>query len=318
MTHLVQRIIVNAYGWTKPSRGRLGSFGEGEYVRANGFGHEDWNFNRDLAVHDCIYGYFNYAPSAEKATDRFNVAFVIYTDRRWRLIGFYLDAEFVPGGAPTDAGVLRAKLEDLLELRASNSLGKPWADRDNKGIIRKLKDEEQWLRWRVHIKNAIVLPQPVAIAESLFKSSNYHLTRPTAVDAETFQGLRALANEVASLEDDDQAAFPEGREMWLTHKARERSPAVVHAAKARFFREHGKFLCQACGFDFQDFYGEIGKGFIEAHHTIPVSELRPASKTRSADIALVCSNCHRMLHRQRPWVTMSLLKTLLKEQMAPA
>jgi hypothetical protein len=241
--------------------------------------------------------------------------FVIYTDRRWRLVGFYLDAEFVPGGGPSDDGVLRAKLEDLLELRASKSLGKPWADRNEEGIIRKLKGEEQWLRWRVHMTNAIVLPQPVAIAESLFKSSNYHLTRPTTVDAGTFQRFRALASKTFSLEDEDEAAFPEGREMWLTHKARERSSAVVKAAKTRFLREHGKFICQACGFDFEDFYGDIGRGFIEAHHTIPVSELRPDSKTRSADIALVCSNCHRMLHRRRPWVTMSQLKGLLTAQM---
>jgi predicted HNH restriction endonuclease len=44
--------------------------------------------------------------------------------------------------------------------------------------------------------------------------------------------------------------------------------------------------------------------------------LRAGSKTRAADIALVCSNCHRMLHRRRPWLTMSDLKTLLTSQSA--
>jgi len=46
----------------------------------------------------------------------------------------------------------------------------------------------------------------------------------------------------------------------------------------------------------------LGRGFIQAHHTIPVSELRKESKTKVRDIALVCSNCHRMLHRRRPWL----------------
>ncbi len=84
-------------------------------------------------------------------------------------------------------------------------------------------------------------------------------------------------------------------------------------AKAKFLLKDGKFVCQACGFDFEEFYGDVGQGFIEAHHTIPVSELRPGSKTKAGDIALVCSNCHRMLHRRRPWITMSDLKTLLDQ-----
>ena len=43
-------------------------------------------------------------------------------------------------------------------------------------------------------------------------------------------------------------------------------------------------------------YGELG-GFIEAHHTVPVARLRGKTKAKIADLALVCSNCPRMLHR---------------------
>ena len=129
MVYLVQRIIVNSYGWTMPSPGRLGRDGEGEYVKENGFGHEDWNFNRNLAICDHIYGYAYRQPSAAKALDRFQIAFATYTYHRWRLIGFYLDAEFVTGGAPKDGTVLRAELTYLLALKSTNSLGKPWARR---------------------------------------------------------------------------------------------------------------------------------------------------------------------------------------------
>jgi len=159
-----------------------------------------------------------------------------------------------------------------------------------------------------------LMPQPAAIPERVFKSANYRITRPTEVNAATFNALRSLAKRTALPEDDDEAAFPEGREVMLQHRARERNSAVVQAAKAKFLLKHGRFACQACGFDFEDFYGEAGQGFIEAHHTIPVSELRQGSKTKAADIALVCSNCHRMLHRRRPWITMSDLKTLLESQ----
>ncbi|WP_410979913.1 HNH endonuclease [Bacillus cereus] len=55
-----------------------------------------------------------------------------------------------------------------------------------------------------------------------------------------------------------------------------------------------------CSFDFYETYGEIGEDFIKGHHTILVSELEEGHKTKIADIAILCSNCHRMLHRKRP------------------
>ena len=131
------------------------------------------------------------------------------------------------------------------------------------------------------------------------------------VCARTFKRLEALANR-KTLSEEDEGVFKEGREMWLRHKSRERNRKVVQHAKSRFLRKHGRFFCQVCKFDFESRYGQLGAGFIEAHHTVPVSELDPqGSKTRSSDIALVCANCHRMLHIRRPWLTMPELKRLL-------
>jgi hypothetical protein len=314
--YLVQRIIVNSYGWTKPSPGRLGPIGETEYVGQNGFGHEDWNFNFDLAIGDYIYGYTYYSPSAEKWGDQFSIAFATYVDHCWRLVGFYLDAEYAP--PPSDPKVLGSKLKDIYALKSQNSLGKPWAHLDEERAVNKLEEETQYVHWKVHIKNVIRLPQPVPISARIFKSSNYRTTRPTEVVADVFGKLRSLASRAALPEDDDETAFPEGREVWLQHRARERNPAVIQATKTAFLRNNGRFFCQVCGFDFKNFYGEIGNGFIEAHHTTPVSELQPDSRTKTTDIALVCSNCHRMLHRRRPWITMADLKALLKSQVARA
>lgn len=60
------------------------------------------------------------------------------------------------------------------------------------------------------------------------------------------------------------------------------------------------YCCQACDFDFEKRYGEIGKGFIEAHHLTPLSELpegKQASLNPKSDFAVLCANCHRMIHR---------------------
>ena len=60
------------------------------------------------------------------------------------------------------------------------------------------------------------------------------------------------------------------------------------------------YRCQACSFDFEKRYGEIGKGFIEAHHLRPLSELpegEQVSLDPKSDFAVLCANCHRMIHR---------------------
>ncbi|MBK7093207.1 MAG: HNH endonuclease [bacterium] len=62
----------------------------------------------------------------------------------------------------------------------------------------------------------------------------------------------------------------------------------------------GELRCDVCDFSFTEKYGELGAGYIEAHHTVPVSSIRGKHKTRILDISLVCSNCHRMLHRSKP------------------
>jgi 5-methylcytosine-specific restriction protein A len=75
--------------------------------------------------------------------------------------------------------------------------------------------------------------------------------------------------------------------------------------------EKGDLSCDACGFSFYKKYGARGAGYIEAHHTKPISELNGRVKTSADDIALVCSNCHRMLHRIRPWLSIEGLRTAM-------
>lgn len=318
MIYLVQRVIVNTYGWTKPSPGRLGPAGEGEYVRTNGFGFEDWNFNTDLAVNEHIYGYTCHQPSRRKLNDKFQIAFMTYTNGRWLLAGFYLDAEYAPNGAPVSAAVLRAKVRHLTELRVRKSLGGGWARLGENGMVRKLRKELQWFRWKVHISNVIPISGSNPVPASIFTSRNFRITRATEIDASTFKALRALAQHRNSAEADDDTSFPEGREILLRHTSRERNAAVIAKAKSKFLNKHGKLFCEVCGFDFEAAYGDVGRGFIEAHHTTPVSELDAGSKTSVSDIALVCSNCHRMLHRRRPWLTMARLQALLRQPMRTA
>lgn len=120
-----------------------------------------------------------------------------------------------------------------------------------------------------------------------------------------------LQNDISDTISDTSCEFPEGRLIEIQHKSRERNTLVVKLAKDNFKKLHGSLYCEVCGFDFENVYGEIGKGFIEAHHTIAVSEMAADHKTKIEDIVLLCSNCHSMVHKRRPWLGMKDLKKLI-------
>jgi 5-methylcytosine-specific restriction protein A len=115
----------------------------------------------------------------------------------------------------------------------------------------------------------------------------------------------------AGADEDDAEEFPEGRVLYRLHRARERSQALREKAKALALREYGKLECRVCGFDFAAKYGKLGEGFIECHHTVPLSDLAEQRKTRVEDVAMLCANWHRMVHRKRPWLAIDALRSVL-------
>jgi 5-methylcytosine-specific restriction protein A len=68
--------------------------------------------------------------------------------------------------------------------------------------------------------------------------------------------------------------------------------------------------CEACGFDFAAHYGDRGRGFIECHHTMPIATLAEGHKTHINHLALVCANCHRIIHREKPWLAVEEVRAL--------
>ena len=112
--------------------------------------------------------------------------------------------------------------------------------------------------------------------------------------------------------DDEFVEAEEGRILTRLHRSRERSPELIAKKKASALKVHGRLQCESCSFDFEAQYGSRGAGFIEAHHTKPLHTLSPGDKTRLEDLALLCSNCHRMVHARRPWLTVEELKQIIR------
>lgn len=69
---------------------------------------------------------------------------------------------------------------------------------------------------------------------------------------------------------------------------------------------HG-YSCMACGFNFEDIYGEIGRGFIHVHHNKPISMTGRTIVNPREDLSVLCPNCHAMVHRDKT-KTLSLVE----------
>jgi len=110
--------------------------------------------------------------------------------------------------------------------------------------------------------------------------------------------------------DYDGAEAAEGKLLTVLHHRRERSPTLAKRKKDAALRLTGKLACEACNFDFEEVYGERGRGFIECHHTRPLADLEHEITTKLADLALLCANCHRMIHAKRPWLSVTELRQL--------
>lgn len=90
-------------------------------------------------------------------------------------------------------------------------------------------------------------------------------------------GLTGYEGQTVELTADDDS-YAEGKRLLREHVRRERNQQLVTLAKERFLQRHGRLFCEICGFCFSDVYGELGDGFIEAHHIKPVSQLQEGEK----------------------------------------
>lgn len=128
-----------------------------------------------------------------------------------------------------------------------------------------------------------------------FAGSREQLSEVAAAIRSTYSevSIDGLSEEA----DIDEEERREGRVLIRVHKQRERNRSLVQRKKEKVLAETGRLACEVCSFDFEEVYGEHGRGFVECHHLTPLAELRAGQKTRLSDLAIVCANCHRMIHR---------------------
>lgn len=106
----------------------------------------------------------------------------------------------------------------------------------------------------------------------------------------------------------------EGAVKYYFSKVYERKPENRRKA----IEIHG-LQCRICGFDFEKHYGELGVGFIEIHHCKPLSTIgEEVLVDPVTDLIPLCSNCHRMIHRNRDeLLTIEDMRDIYKSQKYP-
>jgi hypothetical protein len=101
--------------------------------------------------------------------------------------------------------------------------------------------------------------------------------------------------------------FMEGDVRQITVKSYGRS-----AAARKKCIEHYGTTCIICGFNFEKTYGPLGRDYIQIHHLDPLSEIQESCQVDPVnDLRPVCPNCHAIIHRENPPLTIEQVKDLL-------
>lgn len=143
-------------------------------------------------------------------------------------------------------------------------------------------------------------PQPVAKQEA-----------PTDV-AETHAEMAIDKLLMTSLFPDElpgDVSHMEGLVRAVLVNAYERSESARNACI-----DHHRSVCQVCCLNFEEKYGEIGRGYIHIHHIVPIASVgRQYQIDPINDLVPVCPNCHAMLHRQNPPLSVEELRAKLND-----
>lgn len=121
--------------------------------------------------------------------------------------------------------------------------------------------------------------------------------------------MQALGFEVG--DQTEARRFVEGKRRFREASYFSRNPELVAAAKAEL-----GLVCMVCDFDFEAAYGDVGHGYIECHHLYEMARDEERETTVS-DVAVVCANCHKMIHRGGKLRSIDEMKNLLRRRALP-
>jgi 5-methylcytosine-specific restriction enzyme A len=275
-------------GWMKHYNGINGdSIVRGGSYNEDSIGHEVCNFSD---VNGMVYGYVQPtgqikieklgASKKENAVEGITVVWTAGPDTGGTaVVGWYKNAKVY---------------------REAQSITKPTHLQKENGL------NSYWIS--ASVSDAILLPLdrrhliiPRAVKGGIGQSNVWYADKPESAEI-VAKVLRLVESEdVDQLPDiDSEATGLEGNPRLRAHLWRERNTSIIKKKKMDVLAKTGALMCEACGFDSVKVYGKHGKGFCEVHHLTPLHKADGVVKTELKDLAIVCSNCHRIIHRIDP------------------
>lgn len=132
------------------------------------------------------------------------------------------------------------------------------------------------------------------------RGSGIRLSAEAAAELEEEWTRRTALAAVTVGEADDELGRLEGKIRWrmVKHRSRERSLRDAKIVDAKRRSPGSRLRCEVpgCGFDFEERYGPLGRGFAHVHHLRPIAESDGPRETILEDLAVICANCHAMIH----------------------
>lgn len=107
------------------------------------------------------------------------------------------------------------------------------------------------------------------------------------------------ASNPSLLSESDLAAI-EGNPQMYFHLRRERDARIAQAKRDSFVAVHGTLYCECCQFKTHSVYEDLGSDVCEIHHRSPLALASEPVTTTLNDLAVLCPNCHRAIHKTNP------------------
>jgi hypothetical protein len=123
-----------------------------------------------------------------------------------------------------------------------------------------------------------------------------------------------IINHINEINNSNIFEVAEGNTKLAKHIYKERNQSIIKAKKEYVLQHNGKLVCEICGFNYEIMYGELGKDFCEVHHKKAIADYKEEDSTTIDDLAILCANCHRMIHRTNPLMDLEKFKTKLQKR----
>jgi predicted HNH restriction endonuclease len=160
--------------------------------------------------------------------------------------------------------------------------------------------------WERILNPGVDLPLPLSILQQkldsvhwISQASGIQIPESEAAELENLWATHLGVSSLGAVFPDDEITATEGEERLALVRHRRREQKLRAAKLSQFRQKNGGLHCEVpgCGFDFEKIYGSLGKDFAHVHHLKSLGNRESPSETLLDDLAIVCANCHAMIHR---------------------